>query len=66
MEILKMTIGNVQHSKQFLVEQPSAKVLDRIQHLKNTFLQMDSDIVLMVEGLKGETNILKFPQRIGS
>ena len=60
MKTLKMSTWNVEHAKQLLVEQPSAQVLDRIQRVQNTFLQMDSDIVLMVEGPKGEANILKF------
>ncbi|WP_178989036.1 endonuclease/exonuclease/phosphatase family protein [Winogradskyella schleiferi] len=57
---LKISTWNVEHAKALTVDQPSSAVADRIGRVHDTIQSIDPDILLMVEGPRGEADILKF------
>ncbi|WP_411031069.1 endonuclease/exonuclease/phosphatase family protein [Spongiimicrobium sp. 3-5] len=57
---LKVTTWNIEHSSELITANPSANDLDRIRRIRETITEMDPDILLIVEGPKGEQAITDF------
>ncbi len=57
---LKVTTWNIEHASELLTANPSANIQDRITRIKQTIEAMSPDILLIVEGPKGEQGIIDF------
>lgn len=57
---LKVTTWNIEHSSELTDNNPSATTTDRISRVKATVDEIDPDILLIVEGPKGEQGITDF------
>ncbi len=57
---LKVTTWNIKHSSKLLDENPSSLLSDRINRIRSTIEEINPDILLIVEGPKGEEAITKF------
>ncbi|MDN3493076.1 hypothetical protein [Winogradskyella bathintestinalis] len=57
---LKISTWNIEHAKALIVDQPTDSVVDRIRRVEETIRHINPDILLIVEGPKGEADILKF------
>ncbi len=61
---LKVSTWNIEHSQELINDNPSSNILDRIRRVKETILQINPDILLMVEGPKGESKITDFCDKV--
>ena len=57
---LKISTWNIKHAKDLIKDQPSQNILNRRLRVQATIQDIDADILLLVEGPKGEAAILKF------
>jgi len=57
---LKVTTWNIEHSSELLDQNPSPNITDRISRIRETIEEIDPDILLIVEGPKGEQRIIDF------
>ena len=57
---LKVTTWNIKHSSGLINPNPNSNVLDRILRVRSTIEEIDPDILLIVEGPKGEVAITEF------
>jgi len=57
---LKIATWNIKHSQQLIDTDPSEAILARRKRVKDTIVLMDADILLVVEGPKGEAKIIDF------
>ncbi|WP_179339538.1 endonuclease/exonuclease/phosphatase family protein [Winogradskyella ludwigii] len=61
---LKISTWNVKHSQQLIEDDPSSIILERIRRVKATITEINADILLMVEGPKGEAKIIDFCHKV--
>ncbi|WP_282031757.1 hypothetical protein [Winogradskyella eximia] len=57
---LKISTWNIKHAKDLIKDPPTQNSLNRRQRVQTTIQQIDADILLLVEGPKGEAAILDF------
>jgi hypothetical protein len=57
---LKVTTWNIEHSSELLDQNPSPNITERIGRIRETIEEIDPDILLIVEGPKGEQKIIDF------
>ncbi|WP_299114185.1 hypothetical protein [uncultured Winogradskyella sp.] len=61
---LKISTWNIKHAKDLIKENPSQIIDDRKKRVQETIESIDADILLIVEGPKGEAEIIKFCDRV--
>lgn len=61
---LKIATWNVKHSQKLIDANPSATTLDRLQRVKTTITLINADVLLLVEGPKGEAKIIDFCAKV--
>ncbi|MBC2840117.1 endonuclease/exonuclease/phosphatase family protein [Robiginitalea sp. SC105] len=57
---LKVSTWNIEHASELLDDNPSSNITDRIRRIEETITEIDPDILLIVEGPKGEKAISDF------
>ena len=60
---LKICSWNIAHSDRLADDNPSTLDQERIRRVRETFAEIDPDIVCLLEGAKGEVSIQEFCQR---
>jgi len=61
---LKITIWNLKHASEFLENNPSSNFIDRIKRVRESITEIDPNILLIVEGPKGEQAITDFSNAV--
>ena len=55
---LKITVWNIEHASELLENNPSSNFIDRIRRVRVSIKEIDPNILLIVEGPKGEQVIM--------